>query len=385
DVTQDAYATGFHIDVNLDRVTAHAMGERARQEGLQALEPRLEFSRHGVPGHAGDGFGNFAEREAAARSTDDLDATIPQVKVLDTRLHEMCGNPEHFLAHGERGKVHGGSGSDGLSAGEAALSVRNDGGVARDHGDAISGNGELLGADLGECCLDPLPHWHGAGINRDTARTADTYNAGLERSTPRPLHAIADADTEMAAVFARATLPFGKSGIIDCLERHGEAARKIAAVEGNRRAGARLERRDIWDLVRRHEIAPPHFGPIEVQLACNTVEYALHGKLRFGIAGAANRHGRDLVGLDHQHPQIESGQDIGPRYAGGGVVRQVKTLRRISALVVGELAAQTEDASFTVECDFEVPVLVALLHRRQKVLTPVFNPFDRALQTQSGG
>src|SRR5580704_4453580 len=41
--------------------------------------------------------------------------------------------------------------------------------------------------------------------------------------------------------------------------------------------------------------------------------------------------------------------------------------------------------SFTVERDFEIPVLVALLHRREKMLTPVFNPFDRALQTQRGG
>src|SRR4029077_11993548 len=120
DVTQDAYATGFHIDVNLDRVTAHAIGERTRQEVLQALKPGLEFSRHGVAGHAGDGFGNFAEREAAARGADDLDATIPQVEVLDTRLHEMRGNPEHFLAHGERRKVHGGPGGDGLSAGGSA-------------------------------------------------------------------------------------------------------------------------------------------------------------------------------------------------------------------------------------------------------------------------
>src|SRR5580700_6471448 len=178
-------------------MTTHAISECARQEVLETLKSRFKFSWHGVARHAGDRFRNLADREAAARSADDLDAAIPQFEILDTRLQEMCSYTEHFLAHGERRKVYGGSGSNGLPAGEATLTVRDDCGVTRDHGDAINSNSELLGADLGECCLDPLPHWHGTGINRDTARTADAHDAGLERSTPSPLHAIADADTQM--------------------------------------------------------------------------------------------------------------------------------------------------------------------------------------------
>ena len=41
--------------------------------------------------------------------------------------------------------------------------------------------------------------------------------------------------------------------------------------------------------------------------------------------------------------------------------------------------------AFAVERDFEIPILIALLHRRAKMLAAVFDPFDRAAQPQAGG
>ncbi len=49
-----------------------------------------------------------------------------------------------------------------------------------------------------------------------------------------------------------------------------------------------------------------------------------------------------------------------------------------------EFAAQAEQASVTVERDFKIPVLVALLHRRQKMLAAILDPFDRPAQAQGG-
>ena len=301
DVAQNAHAAGFSVDLHLDRMAPHAVGQRIRQERLQAFQSRLEVPRHRIAGHAGNRFGDLTQRHAAARSADNFDAAVTQFEVLDSGFEEMRGNAEHLLAHGDRRHMHGGAGGHGLPAGKAALPVRNDGGVAGHHRHGIGRNDELLGTYLCKRSLDALPHRHGTRIDRDAARAANPHDAGLERSAPRPLHAIADADTEIAIVFARAALALGKSSVVDGLERHVEAARKIAAVERHRRTGAGFQRRDIGHLLHRHEIAPPHLGAIEPEHMCNSIEHALHGERGFRIAGAPHRHGRDFVGLDHEH------------------------------------------------------------------------------------
>ena len=97
---------------------------------------------------------------------------------------------------------------------------------------------ELLGADLRERRLDALPHRHRAGIERDPSRPADAHDAGFERPAPGSLHAIGDAEAEIAASRARVALAFGEAGVVDRIERHLQAAREIAAVKGDRRTGA---------------------------------------------------------------------------------------------------------------------------------------------------
>ncbi len=52
---------------------------------------------------------------------------------------------------------------------------------------------------------------------------------------------------------------------------------------------------------------------------------------------------------------------------------------------MNEFAAQAEQFSFAIEGDFEVPILVALLHCRQEMLAAVLDPFDRTAQPQTGG
>jgi hypothetical protein len=161
------------------------------------------------------------------------------------------------------------------------------------------------------------------------------------------------------------------------------AAEKVAAVEGDRRSGPGLEGRDIRHLFRRHEIAAPNFRAIEAKLVRDAVEQAFHRKCTFGITGAAHRHGGDLVGLGHAHVELVGREHVGTGQRGGRIVRQVDALRRVGAFVVDHLSAHAQEATVAIEGDVEIPILVTLLDRGEKMLAPVFDPFDRASQQQA--
>ena len=47
-------------------------------------------------------------------------------------------------------------------------------------------------------------------------------------------------------------------------------------------------------------------------------------------------------------------------------------------------AAHAEQPAVVIERDLEVPVLVALLDRREEMLAPVLDPFDRPPQHEAG-
>ena len=172
-------------------------------------------------------------------------------------------------------------------------------------------NTELLGADLRERGLDALAHGHRAGVEGDAAGAADPHDGGLERSASRSLDAVADAEAEIAAAPLRAPLPGGEARMIDRFQRHALAGRKVAAVERDGRARAGFQRRDIGHLLRRHQIAPAHLGAIEAKLVRDAVEQALHGECGFRIAGAAHRHGGDLVGLRDSDVELVGRQNVG--------------------------------------------------------------------------
>ncbi len=138
-------------------------------------------------------------------------------------------------------------------------------------------------------------------------------------------------------------------------------------------------------MLRRHQVAPPHLGAIESKLVRDPVEQPLHGEGAFRIAGAAHRHGGDLVGLDDAHVELIGRQDVGAGHAGRSVVGQVDALRGIGAFVVDHRAAHAEQPAVGVERDLEVPILFALLDRGEEMLAPVLDPFDRSPQEQAGG
>src|SRR5579872_5484362 len=228
----------------------------------------------------------------------------------------MRGHLEHLFADCDSREMHRRTGRHRLPAGEAALPVRNDRGVARNDGDIIGTYGELFGTDLRQGRANALPHRHGACVNRDAPGPPDADDSGFEWSTSGALYAAAQADAEVTALLARAALALGKTGIIDRLGRHLDAAWKITAVVGHRRPGACLQRRDVGHLLRGHNIAPPYLDAIELEFARDGIEQPFHRECGFGITRATHRHGGDLVGFDDPDPQVIGRHDVRPRHPG---------------------------------------------------------------------
>jgi hypothetical protein len=125
------------------------------------------------------------------------------------------------------------------------------------------------------------------------------HKTGLKRTATRALHAVADADAEIASLGARPALALREADIIDRVECRLLALEKVSAVERHRRARPRLQWRYIGHLVRLYQIAPPDFCAVELQFARDAIQNALHRKCPFWIARAADRRGRDLVRFDH--------------------------------------------------------------------------------------
>jgi hypothetical protein len=377
--TTYSHAAGTDVDLDLDRVAADAIRERGRDEALHAFKARLEVAGHVVARYARHRLSHRLERDASV-GAGDLDAAVAQLQVLRARLQKMRGDRQRLLAHRDRRHVHRRARGDGLAAGEAALTVGDHRRVARDHRHIFRRHVELFGADLRQRGLDSLSHRHGAGVDRDAARAPDPHDAGLEGPPASALHAIADADAEVAALGARLHLAFGETRVIERVERELLAAREIAAVHGDGGAGAGFQRRDIGNLLGRHEVAPPHLGPVKLECARNGVEHALHRERALGIAGAAHRHGGDLVGLDHLRQQLVRRQHVRAGQGGRGVVWQVDARWGERALVVDHAAAHAEQPAVVIEGRLQVPVLVALLDRAEKVLAAVLDPFHRPAQ-----
>ena len=168
-----------------------------------------------------------------------------------------------------------------------------------------------------------------------------------------------------------------KSGVIDRLETRRHHLRIVAAVVHDGRPRTRRKPGVVGHLVRRDQIAAANLGAIELEFAGDAVERTLHREVRRRIAGAADRYGRDLVGLGDDDVKIETGQQIGPGQCRRGIGRQIGPARRIGALVVDHAPAHAEQPAFVIEGNLHVPVLVALLDRRKEMLAPVLDPFDR--------
>ncbi len=273
---------------------------------------------------------------------------------------------------------------DGLPAGEGTETHRNRTGVSGDHGDRPWLDTELLGANLGERGLDPLPDRNGARIHRHAARTIHPDRRGFKRAPAGPLQAHAHADADKPALLPRAPLALRKPRIVDGIETDRHHLGIVAAVIDDRRSGPSRQACLVRHQFRRNQVSPPDLGAIEAEFARDRIERALDGEVRRRIPGAANRDGRDLVGLGHDNPQIEGRQPVGTGQCGRGVGRQIGAARRVGALIVDHAAAHAEKPAVVIERGLHVPVLVAFLDGRQEILAPVLDPLHRPPEHAAG-
>ena len=147
DIAQNTHAAGLDIHLHLDGVASPAIGKRVRQEALHAFEPGLELARHRIAGNARHGFGDFAQRQPAPRRAGDLDPPVAQLEVAHAHLQQVGGDLERLVADCDCREMDRGAGRHGLAAGEAALTVGDDRGVAGGNRDAVGRNVELLRAE----------------------------------------------------------------------------------------------------------------------------------------------------------------------------------------------------------------------------------------------
>ena len=78
------------------------------------------------------------------------------------------------------------------------------------------------------------------------------------------------------------------------------------------------------------------------------------------------------------------GDDISERQRRRGSLRHRQSARGIGAVIVQQRAAHTENLAVGVERDLGVPVLIALLRRRDEMLAAVLDPFDRLVERDRG-
>ena len=182
----------------------------------------------------------------------------------------------------------------------------------------------------------------------------------------------------MAALLARRGLARAKAGVVDGIEDFFLAGRVVAAVEDHRHAGADLQRLLIGHFGGRHKVAQPHLGAIDTEFERNAINHPFDDKGRLGIAGAAHRNGRHLVGLRHKHIERIGRHLVRAGHRRRGVIRTVDALRRVGALIVDHATAQAEDFSARVGGNLDVPVLFAFLDGGNEMFAAVLYPFHRS-------
>ena len=183
--------------------------------------------------------------------------------------------------------------------------------VALQETNALERDAEPLAQHLRERRRVSLPVIKRTGDDGDGAVGLEAQAAHFLARRRGDLEKVAHAEPAYFSTFAALAFAAREALDIGRFERVLEHTGKVAAVEGDRRAGARLERRDIGHFFRRHEVTAAHICAVEVKLVGDAVEQAFHREGAFRIAGAAHRHGGDLVGLDDTHVELKGRQHVG--------------------------------------------------------------------------
>ena len=151
-------------------------------------------------------------------------------EVAGVGLEEPGRDVEDLVANLAR-RLEGRRQRDGRAAArEAADAEGHPGAVAVNDRDVIGGHRELLGDDLGERGLDPLPDRGDAGVDDDAARAVDLDASVFPRTEPGLFQDAAKADPEIASLAPGPRLLGAHGLVIRRRERLLERGAIVAAV-----------------------------------------------------------------------------------------------------------------------------------------------------------
>ena len=248
---------------------------------------------------------------------------------------------------------------------------------ARGYRDPFDITAELLGDDLRDHGLRALAHGRSAGRDLDLARGGDADLYLLVRTATGRLDEVGHADSEIATVTACKLLAGWKVVPPGSCQRIGLARGIVTGIEDDRQASARHKAFLERHLVGLNEIAAADLGAIDIQCLSRAVEQTFHDEHALRLARATNRSHRHLVSERGRHLHAEGGDYISERKCSDGALWNGETAGCVGTMIMQQRATYSEDLAFAVKCDFGIPVLVALLRCRDKVLASVFNPANR--------
>src|SRR5262245_33951224 len=113
---------------------------------------------------------------------------------------------------------------------------RGCGSVGGDNRDVVRGAAKVIGGDLGKRGLVRLALWRCASVDSELAAGRYTNRRALVGAEPGGLDRVADAEPDIAPLFACRLLPRAEGFVIDGGERVALTDRVVAAVIGDRAA-----------------------------------------------------------------------------------------------------------------------------------------------------
>src|SRR5207245_5456365 len=138
--------------------------------------------------------------------------------------------PNALRAKRARRQSHRVAADDGRAARERPDPLLDAEGVAADHAHVFRRDAELVGGDLGQRGLEPLPlRWH-AREDGDAARRIRADRRALERAHAGQLDVAREADAEQAALLAGAQAFLREAIPPGHLQRAPQHRRVVAAV-----------------------------------------------------------------------------------------------------------------------------------------------------------
>src|SRR5207249_1248537 len=219
---------------------------------------------------------------------------------------------------------------NGGAAGERADALRDAERVAADHADLVRRDAELVGGDLGQRGLEPLPLRRHAGEDGEAARRIGADRRALERAHAGQLEVAGEADAEEAALlagaqaFLREPIPPGH------LQRAAQHRRVVAAVVDDVAEAAVVGQADVvWHVGGLYEVREADGGAIAAGLAGDQVHDALEHEDGLRLAGAAVGRDGHSMGIDAGEAHLDVGDAVGPGQRRGGEQRHHEPARRV--------------------------------------------------------